>query len=140
MTNDERYAAIKVLLDGNHPVTLTPYDVDNAIALGQINDPTVEIEKLTTPLEAANATDGTEFNSVNLSDIQRQQWLTVLGWDAINLNAGIGLETATGMWNSGNTEITKAALIATRTKLTGHSDSEGLGNCSIGDIQNARAL
>lgn len=138
MTNDERYAAIKVLLDGVHPVTAVAYDADNELALAEINDPTVPTDKLTTPQEAADATDGDEFNL--LSDSDKNLWVGVLAWDTINLNAGIGLATATGIWSGAAGTVTRPALIATRTHLLGHSASEGLGNCTLGDIQNARAL
>ena len=138
MDNDERVAAIAVELAAGHSIT-GAYDADDALAADEMNLANIEVNKNTTPAEAADATDGTEFNSGNLSDAQRQMWISVLGWETINLNAGIGLETATGMWNSGNTETTKAALIATRTHLVGASEVIGVGSVNVGDIQNARA-
>ncbi len=139
MTNEERYAAIRVELDAGHPDT-GAYDADDAVARDEMSLANRTVNKNTTPEEAADATDGSEFNSVALSDAQRQMWISVLSWTTINLNAGIGLETASGMWNQGNTPLTKAALIATRKQDVGRNTELGFGAITIGDIQNARAL
>ena len=104
---------LKAELDAGHPVT-GAYNIDDALAADELNLENIEVDKLTTPLEAMNATDATEFNS--LSDAQKSLWASVLSWDEINLNAGVGLATAIGLWNSGTTETTKAALLASRKK------------------------
>jgi len=104
---------LKAELDAGHPVT-GAYNADDALAAGELNLENIEVDKLTTPLEAMNATDATEFNTIR--DTDKQLWASVLSWAEINLNSGIGLATAQGMWNSGSTPITKAALLASRKK------------------------
>ena len=136
------YVALKAELDAGHPVT-GAYNVDDQLAANEINLANIPVNKNTTPQEAADATDGTEFNSVALSEAQRQMWVSVLGWATINLNAGIGLETATGMWNSGSTPTTKAALIATRTELKSQASIINIGYSGVitsDHITNARAV
>ena len=120
------YAALAAELAGSHPIT-GAYSAVAQTAADELNAVNIEVNKNTTPQEAADATDGTEFNSVALSESQRQMWVSVLGWATINLNAGIGLETAIGMWNSGSTPITKAALLATRTKNVSQASQLKLG-------------
>ncbi|RLA03863.1 MAG: hypothetical protein DRQ47_04400, partial [Gammaproteobacteria bacterium] len=110
------YTALKAELDAGHPVT-GAYNADDQAAADELNLENIEVDKLTTPQEAADATNGVEFNSIELTDAQRQMWISVLGWEVINLHAGIGLETAVGMWNQGNTPLTKGGLLATRTEL-----------------------
>ena len=104
---------LKAELDAGHPVT-GAYNVNDQLATDELNAENIEIDKLTTPLEAMNATDAAEFNT--LPDPDKALWASVLAWSEINLNAGIGLATAQGMWNTGTTETTKAALLATRKK------------------------
>ena len=118
-----------------HPDT-GAYDADSAIAAQQINEPNREVAKLTSPLEASNATDAGEFNA--LSDVDQQKWISVLAWDSINLNAGMGLATAQGIWAGAAGTITRPALIATRTHLVGRSTEILLGVVSPGDIEYAR--
>ena len=138
------YAYLQSVLAGLHPGGAA-YSADNATALAQLYEENIEVNKNTTPQEAADATDGTEFNSASLSDTQRQMWISVLGWETLNLNAGIGLETATGMWNSGSTPLTKAALIATRTtnvshhsQITGSAELNYSGSLNENHLQSAR--
>ena len=137
MTNDEKYAAIRVELDAGHPDT-GAYNVDDALALAEINAVNRTVEKTTSPEEAKDATDATEFNA--LPDADKNLWVGVLTWPTINLNAGIGLATATGIWSGVAGTITRPALIATSSHLVGRSTELGLGVLNIGDIQNARAL
>ena len=120
-----------------HPDT-GAYDADSATAAAQINEPNREVAKLTTPLEVSDATDSDEFNA--LSDVDQQKWISVLAWDSINLNAGMGLATAQGIWAGAAGTITGPALIATRTHLVGRSTEIGLGKVRAGDIEVARAL
>ena len=131
------YTVLKAELDAGHPDT-GAYDADSAIAAAQINEPNREVAKLTTPLEASDATDADEFNA--LSDVDQQKWISVLAWDSINLNAGMGLATATGIWSGAAGTITRPALIATRTHLVGRSTEIELGRVRAGDIEVARAL
>jgi len=135
------YTALKAELDAGHPVT-DAYDADDQAAADQLNLANIEVDKLTTGQEAADATDGNEFNHASISDAQRQIWIGVLGWDTINLHAGIGLETATGMWNQGNTPNTKAALIATRTEMVSRTSQLGFGKNELTSdhVAYARAL
>ena len=131
------YTVLKAELDAGHPDT-GAYDADSAIAAAQINEPNREVAKLTTPLEASDATDADEFNA--LSDVDQQKWISVLAWDSINLNAGMGLATAQGIWSGAAGTITRPALIATRTHLVGRSTELLLGKVRAGDVEYARAL
>ena len=114
---------LKAELDAGHPIT-GAYNVDDALAAGELNLANIEVEKLTTPLEAMNATDATEFNA--LTDADKSLWASVLAWETINLNAGVGLATATGIWAGAAGTITRPALIATRTQLINRATDLGL--------------
>ncbi len=133
-----KYPELKTELAGNHPETGNPYDADKDLAAAEMNLANIPVEKNTTPAEAAEATDADEFNT--LSDADRAIWVGVLGWDTINLNSGIGLATAQGMWDT--KPITKAALIATRSKLVSRTSQFSWGRAEItGDhVEHARAI
>jgi len=105
---------LKAELDSGHPITGV-YNVDDALAAAELNLENISADKITTPQEAADATDATEYNA--LADADKNLWATVLSWDTINLNAGVGLAAATGIWSGAAGTITRPALIATRTKL-----------------------
>lgn len=131
------YVALRAELDAGHPIT-GAYNVDDQLAADQINVLDVEVNKITTSEEAADATDATEFNA--LSADAQSLWVGVLGWDSINLNAGIGLATATGIWAGAAGTITRPALIATTTHFVSRATELSFGTVILGDIQNARAL
>ena len=131
------YAILASELLAGHPDT-GAYDADSAIASQQINEPNREVERLTTPIEASDATDADEFNA--LPDVDQQKWISVLAWGSINLNAGMGLATSQGIWAGAAGTITRPALIATRTHLVGRSAELLLGMVRAGDIEYARAL
>lgn len=132
------YVALRAELDAGHPIT-GAYDVDDQLAADQINVLDIEVDRLTTPEEAANATDADEFNA--LTDADKSLWVGVLAWSTINLNEGIGLATAQGIWAGAAGTITRPALIATSKHFVSRGTELGFGaNIIIGDIQNARAL
>ena len=122
------YTALKAELDAGHPVT-GAYDADDQAAADELNLANIEVDKLTTSREAQDATNGTEFNA--LSEANQNLWVTVLGWGDINLNAGIGLETATGIWAGAAGTVTRPALIATRKEMVNRTSQLGFGRTEL---------
>ena len=133
----EQYADLKTELLAGHPISGV-YNADDFLAATQINVVDITVNKNTTPQEAADATDAGEFNL--LSDADKSLWVSMLSWETINLNAGIGLATAQGIWAGAAGTITRPALIATTTELVSRATELNFGTVIIGDIQNARAL
>jgi hypothetical protein len=131
------YTLLAAELAAGHPIT-GAYDADDALAAEQGNLANVEVNKLTTPQEAADATDANEFNA--LPDADQNLWVGILSWDSINLNEGIGLATATGIWAGAAGTITRPALIATRTHLVGRFEELGFGRVRTADITQARSI
>ena len=131
------YAILQTELLAGHPGT-GAYNVDDALATNEINAVNRTVNKNTTPEEAANATDATEFNALLAED--KDLWVSILGWATLNLNEGIGLATATGIWAGAAGTITRPALIATRTTIVSRATELNLEFVTVGDIQNARAL
>lgn len=133
------YTALKAELDAGHPVT-GAYDADDQTAADELNLANIEVEKNTTPQEAADATDADEFNA--LSEGDKSHWIGVLSWDSINLNAGIGLATAQGIWAGTAGTITRPALIATRTEMVSRTSQLNFGRAELNasHVATARAL
>jgi len=122
------YTALKAELDAGHPVT-GAYDADDQLAADELNLENIEVHKNTTPEEAADATDSVEFNT--LTDADQQKWISVLAWTTLNLNEGIGLATASGMWNQGATPNTKAALLASRRDDVSRTSQLNFGRATL---------
>ena len=131
------YVALKAELDASHPVT-GAYNADDQLAADQLNLANIEVEKLTTSREAQDATDATEFNA--LSAVADQSlWVNALAWETIDLNKGIGLATAQGIWAGAGGAITRAALIATRTESVNRVSQLNFGRETLTSDQVAHA-
>jgi len=134
------YPALKAELDAGHPVT-GAYDAGDQAAADELNLANIEVDKNTTPEEAADATNSAEFNT--LTDADQQKWISVLSWATINLNGGIGLATAQGMWNQGATPVTKGALLASRKTNVSQASQIAInysGLITKDHVTNARAV
>jgi hypothetical protein len=133
------YVVLKAELAASHPVS-GAYNANDQLAADQLNLENIEINKDTTPVEAADATDSAEFNV--LTDADQQKWISVLSWETLNLNSGIGLATAQGMWNTGGTPNTKAALLASRRVDVSRTSQLNFGRQAINasQVAHARAL
>ena len=118
------YTALAVELAGAHPLTGV-YSAVAQTAADELNAINISVEKNTLPTEAADATDATEFNA--LPEADKNLWVGVLGWATINLNIGIGLATAQGIWAGSAGTITRPALIATSTKLVSRTSEIKIG-------------
>jgi len=137
MTNEERYAVIAAeLVTSTHPTT-DPYSGDDVLAQGELNALNVtRIRANMTGSEIWKVTDHTEFEL--LTDIQRDEWLAFCAIDDQDPEAGgLAQDFVVGIFGSG---ATLTALAAAREELISQGMVLGVGNVSLGDVQNARAL
>lgn len=134
------YVALKAELVAGHPVT-GAYNVDDQLAANEINELNIEREKLTTSREAQDATDAGEFNAL-ATESDKALWVSALAWESMDLNRGIGLATAQGIWAGAAGTITRPALIATRTEMISRVAELNLGRAVLnaGQINHARTL
>jgi hypothetical protein len=138
MSIDYTILASELLI--GHPVT-GAYDADDQLAANELNALNIEVERVTTSSEAQNATDATEFNA--LPEADKSLWVGALAWDTgIDLNQGIGLATAQGIWAGAAGTITRPALIATRTELVSRVSqiSFGRDTVTVEHVTAARAI
>ena len=131
------YVALKAELDAGHPVT-GAYDANDQLAADQLNAVNIEEEKLTTSREAQDATDADEFNAL-AAVADQSLWVNALAWDTMDLNRGIGLATAQGIWAGAAGTITRPALIATRTQPVNRTSQLNFGRTELSDSQVAHA-
>ena len=122
------YVALKAELDASHPVS-GAYSANDQLAADQLNALDISVERITPIQEAADATDADEFNA--LPDLDRNMWVAALAWDQINLNAGIGLATAQGIWSGVGNATTRLSLIATRTELVNRTSQLNFGRATL---------
>jgi len=137
MTIDYQGLADELLQD--HPVT-GPYSVDNATAAAELNAANIEVNRTVLGSECADATDADEFNA--LSDAKQQLWVSLCNWSKIDLNGGIGLATAQGIWAGAAGANTRPALIALRTTFVSRTSQINLGALEFneGHVAYARSL
>jgi len=137
MTNEERYAVIAAeLLTSTHPTTLT-YNADDVTAQGELNALNVpRIRAVMTGSEIWRVTDHAELET--LTDTQRDEWLAFCAIDEQDPElGGLAQDFVVGIFGAGNT---LSALAAAREELVSQGTILGVGNISLGDIQNARAV
>ena len=137
MTNEERYAAIAAeLTTSTHPTT-NPYSVDDQTAREELNAENVtRIRATMTGSEIWDTTDYDEFAA--LTEIQRDEWLAFCAIDDHDPKAGgLAQQFVVSIFGAGDT---LSALAATRNEDVSQATILGVGNVSLGDVQNARNI
>ena len=138
MTNAERYAAIKAVLDVDHP-TSGAWDVDDILALAQAKAEDIVRDRLTIPsVEILNYILETPSEWNALTDSERQMVGIILDQNReVPTSAGTPARAAL-IAILGTTQ--KAAIAAAIPETVSIEATIDAGAWSLGDIQNARAL
>ena len=118
------YPALAAELLAGHPVT-GAYDANDQLAADELNLANITVTNIATGKDCDAATDITEFNL--LSDAERSQWIQLCGWDTVDMNGGVALATAQGIWAGAAGTITRPALIALQDKLVSRWSQLGFG-------------
>ena len=138
MTNDEKYAAIKAVLDVDHPVS-GPWDADDAVALAQAKVEDIVRDRPTIPsVEVLEYIMGTPSEWNALTNSEREMVGIILDQNReVPTAAGTPARVAL-IAILGTTQ--KAAIAAAIPETVSIEATIDAGAWSLGDIQNARAL
>ncbi len=132
--------ALRIELLAGHPGPvgnpgIVPYDVDDAIAAGQLNEVNRTLTRDTVSGgELLNATDDVEFGALQAAN--KNRWLALCGVDEINTDGGVAKSVAMDLFASGT--ATRANLVALKNPPASRAVEIGLGFVRPGNVNEAR--